>query len=75
MGNVLLEGVGPFDLPGVTAIEITTYGSRVVLNLRLPGDGSGEPLIVTVPLRAITALNLSRDLAAAVEDLDEAEKM
>ena len=58
MGHVLLEGVSPFDLPGVTKIEITTYGGRIVLNLRLPGDGSGAPMIVTVPLRATTALNL-----------------
>jgi hypothetical protein len=77
MGDVVLEGVGPFDLPGVTTVEVTTYGSRIVLNLRLPGDGSvgaGER-ILTVPLRAKTALSLARALAEVTEDLDLDEKL
>jgi hypothetical protein len=77
MGELSFEGGSPFDLPGVTRVEVTTYGSRVVLNLHLPGDGSvaNQERVVTVPMRAATALALGRELAAITEDLDLHEKL
>jgi hypothetical protein len=77
MGELSFEGGSPFDLPGVTRVEVSTYGSRVVLNLHLPGDGSvaNRERVVTVPMRAATALALGRELAAITEDLDLDEKL
>src|SRR5829696_8978168 len=69
MGELSFQGGIPFDLPGVTRVEVTTYGSRVVLNLHLPGDGSvaNRERVVNVPMRAATALALGRELAAITE--------
>ena len=77
MGELSFEGGSPFDLPGVTRVEVTTYGSRIVLNLHLPGDGSvaNRERVVTVPMRAATALALGRELATITEDLDLDEKL